>query len=137
MGRALGSYFLGGRFGYFLFFWRAGTTPILKKTLREFGLKFRRPRVAPRVAPRIGFSHKLGRECHSENCSENAPEVRELLREWPFHSESVFFKIGVVPRFLNFCSARGRGRESSRCREGGGSVFIENPRRGVFRGGGG
>ena len=58
------------------------------------------PRVAPRVAPRIGFSHKLGRECHSENCSENTPEFRELLREWPFHSESVFFKIGVVPRFL-------------------------------------
>ena len=39
------------------------------------------PRVAPRVAPRIGFSHKLGRESHSENCSENAPEFRELLRE--------------------------------------------------------
>ena len=60
------------------------------------------PRVAPRVAPRIGFSHKLGRECHSENCSENTPEFRELLREWPFHSESVFFKIGVVPRFLRY-----------------------------------
>ena len=40
----------------------------------------------------MGFSHKLGRECHSENCSENTPEFRELLREWPFHSESVFFQ---------------------------------------------
>ena len=55
----------------------------------------------PRVAPRIRFSHKLGRESHSESCSENALEFRELLREWPFHSESVFFKIGVVRRFLN------------------------------------
>ena len=60
------------------------------------------PRVAPRVAPRIGFSHKLGRECHSENCSEHTLEFRELLREWPFHSESIFFKIGVVPRLLNY-----------------------------------
>ena len=58
------------------------------------------PRVAPRVAPRIGFSHKLGRDCPSENCTENAPEFRELLWEWPFHSESVFFKIGVVSRVL-------------------------------------
>ena len=24
------------------------------------------------------------------------------LREWPFHSESVFPKIGVVPRLLNY-----------------------------------
>ena len=58
------------------------------------------PRVAPRVAPRIGFSHRLGRECHSESCSENTPEFRELLREWPFHSESVFFsKLGWFPDF--------------------------------------
>ena len=50
----------------------------------------------------LRFSHKLGRECHSENCSENAPEFRELLREWPFSlRERFFFKIGVVPRFLN------------------------------------
>ena len=72
-----------------------------KKCSENFGVQ-PIPRVAPRVAPRIGSSHKLGRECHSENCSENAPEFRELLREWPFHSESVFFKIGVVPRFLNY-----------------------------------
>ena len=57
-------------------------------------------RVALRGAPRIGFSHKLGCESHSESCSENAPEFQELLRECPFHSESVFFKIGVVPRSL-------------------------------------
>ena len=72
-----------------------------KKRSENLGWKnFWRPtnsaRVAPRVALRIGLSHKLGRECHSEN----APELRELLREWPFNSESVFFKIGVVPRFL-------------------------------------
>ena len=85
-----------GCLGYaHLYVWCAGTTPILKKTLREFGLKFWRPTIprdAPRVAPRIGFSHKLGRERHSENCSENTPEFRELLREWTFHSESVFFQ---------------------------------------------
>ena len=57
------------------------------------------PRVAPRVAPRIGFSHQLGRESHSESCSENAPEFRELLREWPFTPRTFFFNIGVVPRF--------------------------------------
>ena len=72
------------------------TTNLKKKAPRVQPI----PRVAPRVAPRIGFSHKLGRESHSESCSENAPEFRELLREWPFHSESVLFKVGVVPRFL-------------------------------------
>ena len=38
---------------------------------------------------------------------------KSLLREWPFHSESFFFKIGVVPRFLNYAQifwARLRGR---------------------------
>ena len=63
------------------------------------------PRVAPRVAPRIGFSHKFGRECHSENCSENTPEFRELLREWPFHSESVFFKNWGGSQVSEFCHA--------------------------------
>ena len=67
--------------------WGSGFPPIL--------------RVAPRVAPRIGFSNKLGHGCHSESWSEDAREFGELLREWPFHSDSVFFKIGVVPRFLN------------------------------------
>ena len=88
------------------YLWCAGTTLILKKRSENLGSNFGVqpiPRVAPRVAPRIGFPHKLGRESHSENCSENTPEFRELLREWPFHSESVFFKIGVVPRFLNVC----------------------------------
>ena len=88
-----------------VFFWRAGTTPILKKTLREFGLKSWRPTNSESRSESCSenrFSHKLGRECHSENCSENAPEFRELLRELPFHSESIFFKIGVVPRFLIF-----------------------------------
>ena len=59
---------------------------------------------------------------------------RELLREYPgiprvaprmaFHSESVFFKIGVVPRFLNV----GRHREGRR--EGQG-----NPNGGLAKGG--
>ena len=85
-------------------FWRAGTTPILKKALREFGLKFRRPtnsesRSESCSENRFTF---FGGDCHSENCSEKTPEFRELLREWPFHSESLFFKIGVVPRFLKF-----------------------------------
>ena len=64
---------------------------------KKFGVSFEAQGI-----PGIGFSHKLGRQCHSENCSENTLEFRELLREWPFHSESVFFKIGVVPRFLIF-----------------------------------
>ena len=90
-----------------LIFWRAGTTPILKKKKRSenlgrnFGVQSI-PRVAPRVAPRIGFSHTLGRESHSESCSENAPEFRELLREWPCHSESVFSKLGWFPGFWHF-----------------------------------
>ena len=84
--------------------WRAGTTPNFdeKKCSENLGWNFgvqSIQRVAPRVAPRIGFSHKLGRECHSENCSENAPEFRQLLREWPFHSESVFSKLGWFPGF--------------------------------------
>ena len=29
---------------------------------------------------------------------------KTLSREWPFHSESFFSKIGVVPRFLKRCS---------------------------------
>ena len=58
------------------------------------------PRVAPRVALRIGFSHKLGRECHPENCSENTRNSESCSENGPFHSESIFFKIGVVPRFL-------------------------------------
>ena len=36
---------------------------------------------------------------NSESCSENILELREL-REWPFHSESVFPEIGVVLRLL-------------------------------------
>ena len=76
-----------------------GNHPNFEKTLREIGLKFWRP-TDSESCPRIGFSRKLGRDCHSESCSENTPEFRELLREWPFHSESVFFKIEVVPRFL-------------------------------------
>ena len=30
------------------------------------------------------------------------PETLRELREWPFHSESVFPEIGVVPRLLNY-----------------------------------
>ena len=45
----------------------------------------------------------------------------------------------IVPRwtfriFFIF-SARGRGRGSPRRREGGGRIFIENPRRGCLRAG--
>ena len=46
----------GSSFGEGQKVWRAGTTPILKKTLREFGLKFWRP------------THS---ESRSESCSEN------------------------------------------------------------------
>ena len=82
------------KFCWKLLIWCAGTTPILRKKRSEklgwkFGLK-PIPRVAPRVAPRIAFFTRLGRECNSESCSENSPEFRELLREWPLHSESSF-----------------------------------------------
>ena len=81
-------------------FYRAGTTPISsKKTLREFGMKVWRPTNSEsrsesrsESCSEMGFSHKLCCECHSESCSENAPEFRELLREWPSHSENVFFR---------------------------------------------
>ena len=63
------------------------------------------PRVALRVALRMGFSHDLGQECKSESCSENAQEFRELLREWPFHSESVFFQDRGGPGFWFFLSS--------------------------------
>ena len=79
-----------------------------------FGRPLRRKEaesVAPRNAPRMGFSHELGHECSSESCSEHALEFRELLREWPYHAESVLFsKFGVVPTLLRisfpiFCFA--------------------------------
>ena len=70
------------------------------------------PGIAPSVAPRIlvffriaqvvrhhsenGISHSENYFLNSESCSENTlPE----LRDWPFHSESVFPENGVVPRF--------------------------------------
>ena len=75
--------------------WRAGTTPILKRTLREFGLKFWHPTNSESRSESCSenrVSQKLGRKCHSENCSENTPGV--------FTPRAVFFKIGVVPRLL-------------------------------------
>ena len=84
-------------------FWRVGSTPISKKTLREFGLKFWRP---------------TNSESRSERCSENRVftwirswvPFRESLREYPriprvapsmaLSLLELFFKIGVVPRFL-------------------------------------
>ena len=72
------------------------------------------------------------------------PGTLSELREWPFHSESVFPEIGVVPRLLNFGSllfllleGRGRGRPG---RQGGwGRFFNESPRRrgALLREGGG
>ena len=62
-----------------------------KEKLRESGLKFWLPNktsVAPRDAPRVELSHNSGPECNCKSCPENAPEFRDLLREWPFHSES-------------------------------------------------
>ena len=48
--------------------------------------------LASRVAPRgIGFSHKLGRESHSESCFENTPKFRELLRGMAFSLRELFF----------------------------------------------
>ena len=58
-----------------------------KEKVREFGLKFWRPTNSESRSESCSensVSHKLGRECHSKNCSENTPEFRESLREWPF-----------------------------------------------------
>ena len=45
-----------------------------------------------------GISYSKNLFLNSESCSENAPELSRAPREWPFHSESVFPEIGVVPR---------------------------------------
>ena len=80
--------------------WRAGTTPNSKEMLREFGVRFWRPTNSKSRSESCsehsvkGFSHSLGRECNSESCSEDTPEFQELLREWPLHSETVFFLQG-------------------------------------------
>ena len=51
------------------------TTPILKKAIREFGLKLGRPtnsKSRPESCCENGaFTHNLGRECNFESCSEN------------------------------------------------------------------
>ena len=105
------------------FFWCAGTTPILKKTLRECRGKWKsfgwvRGNSGIRsesCSENCGFRIDQVVRGHSENgisYSENGInfQFRELLREypgtlrelreWPFHSESVFPEIGVVPRLL-------------------------------------
>ena len=64
------------------------------------------PGVVPRIAQllrELGFPMA---SVSSESCSENVPEFRDLLREWPSHSESVSFKTGVVPRLLIMCPSR-------------------------------
>ena len=107
-------------------FWRAGTTPILeKKTLRMQGQMniFRAASQQFRESLR-----ELLRELWLSRCSsrempfrewnfafrELFSQLRELLREypgtlpelreWPFHSESVFPEIGMVPSLLTFGS---------------------------------
>ena len=72
------------------------------------------PGIAPRVAPRIvGFvliSERPFREWNFvfrewnfqfRELLREYPGTLQELREWPFHSESVFPEIGVVPRLLN------------------------------------
>ena len=67
-----------------------GDDPNLEKKKSSENLEPIVPRVAPRVAPKIKVSHDLGRECNSENCFYTQG-FRELLREWPFHSECFLF----------------------------------------------
>ena len=81
------------------------------------------PGIAPRVAPRIvvsripqvvgchsenGISYSENGISNSESCSENTPGTLPELREGPFHSESVFPEIGVVPRLLIFVFRQSR-----------------------------
>ena len=62
-----------------------------RESLRESILEFR-------------FSRDSGHGCNSESYSKNAPKFQELLREWPLHSENVFFCWGggVFPGFWLF-----------------------------------
>ena len=87
------------------------------------------PGIAPRVAPRIvGFVFDQVVRGHSENGNfvfrEWNFQFRELLREypgtlrelreWPFHSESVFPEIGVVSTLLTIGCSRVAHRASER-----------------------
>ena len=71
------------------------------------------PRVAPRVAPRIGFSHKLGRESHSESCSENAPEFPESCSENGLVTPRVFFLFSKLGWFAGFWWAHCRRSDTA------------------------
>ena len=87
-----------------------GPPQFLKKTLRDAGanenlsgLFAAIPGIAPRVAPRIVGFVLITREWNfqfRELLREYPGTLREL-QEWPFHSESVFPEIGVVPRLLS------------------------------------
>ena len=102
--------------------WRAGTTQFLKKRSKNGGANENlsygfpsipgiAPGVAPRIVvfvllkswdaiPRMGFRFPRMEFGFRELLREYPGTLREL-REWPFHSESVFPEIGVVPRLLN------------------------------------
>ena len=102
--------------------WRAGTTPILEKKLRELRGQMKIFRVGSHQF--WESLRELLREFWFSYCSSRGMpfrewnfvfrewnfEFRELLREypgtlrelreWPFHSESFFPEIGVVARLL-------------------------------------
>ena len=46
-------------------------------------------------------------EIDAKSCSENAPAFRELLREWPFHSES-FLGANWEEPSMDKCPSRGK-----------------------------
>ena len=97
--------------------WCAGTTPILKKTLREWRGKWKSLMWLPinsgnrsgSCSENCGFRIAQVAGCHSENgisysesCSENTPELSESSENGLFTPRAFFPEIGVVPRLLSF-----------------------------------
>ena len=82
--------------------WCARTTPIFQKNAPRIWAQMK-PLGLPRNSGSWSerFLHGFSRELTSENCSEIAPEFRDLLQEWPIHSESVLSKLGRLPSVLS------------------------------------
>ena len=103
--------------------WRARTTPILEKTLRECRGQMKIFRVGSRqfreslreLLRELWVWYRSSRERPFREWNvvfrewnfqfwellREYPGTLRELREWPFHSESVFPEIGLVPRLLN------------------------------------
>ena len=134
---------------------RGGTSPILEKKLREWRGKWKSFMWVPinwisgnrsgSCSENCGCRIAQVVRCHSENgisilriilwtpraaqrISRNSPKGPE----WPFHSESVFPEIGVVPRLLIFVASDFRKKLHPR-EIGFQTGFLSNPDMGLNR----